>query len=189
MPWTLQHPAPCARCTDSSSRGLGSPPSFILKWELKATPEQPAPLCRGALSMWRSLAVTLGGLCPGNIAAHWLQLRGHQYSELPANQGDTCTLLPPYLSKWQHPSRPFEELIWTVRHFCAWEKTSVPGSLGAWSAAGSQHQAPSSLSPFPPAFSQALQHQEPGCGGGLDRRAWGGSYYLCGTMGTVSHEF
>lgn len=177
------------RCTDSSSCGLGSPPSFILKCELKATPEQPAPHARGTLSMWRSLAVTLRGLCPGNIAAHWMQLRGHQHSELPANQGDTSTLVPSCLSKWQHPSRPFEELIWSVRHFCAWEKTSVPGSLGARSAASSQHWAPSSLSPFAAAFSQALQHQEPGCGRGLDRRAWGGSYYLHGTMGPVSHEF
>lgn len=42
MPWTLQHPVPHIRCTDSCSGGLGSAPSFILKWELKATCEQPA---------------------------------------------------------------------------------------------------------------------------------------------------
>lgn len=34
----LQHPAPHVRCADSCSGGLGSPPSFILKWELKTTP-------------------------------------------------------------------------------------------------------------------------------------------------------
>lgn len=76
MPWTLQHPAPCVRCTDSSSGGLGSPPSFILKWELKATPEQPAPHVRGL-----SLHVDVPCCDPGR-AVSW------QYRcPLPATQG------------------------------------------------------------------------------------------------------
>lgn len=151
MPWTLQHPAPCVRCTDSCSGGLGRPPSFILKWELKATPEQPA--------------LTLGGLspCGGPLPRSWegcvlgISLPTTSNSALRG----TCKPerhLCPYLSKRQHPSGPFEEPpvspICSVRHFCAWEKKkSVPGSLGAWSAAGSQHHAPSSLSPFPAASS------------------------------------
>lgn len=123
MPWALQHPAPRRRCTDSCSGGLGSPPSFILKRELKATPEQPA-LKPGGLSPRGGRL--LGGPCPGHIAAHRLQLGGHQHPELPANQRDISALLPPYLSKRQHPSGPFEEPpvspICSVRHFCAWEK-------------------------------------------------------------------
>lgn len=136
--------------------------------------------------MWRSPAATLGGLCPGNITSHHLHLRGHQHSELPANQRDSSALLPPYLSKQQHPPGPFEEPsippICSVRHFCTWEKKNL--FLGAQSTMPHPASPPSLLPPRP-----VLHHQQPGCGVGLDRRACGGSYYLCGTMGMVSHEF
>lgn len=144
--------------------------------------------------MWMSPAVILGGLCPGDIAAHRLQLGGCQHSELPANQRDISALRPPYLLKQQHPSGLFEEPpvspICSVRHFCAWEKKNL--FLGVWEpgappAASTVPHPASPPSLLPPR--QALHHQEPGCGVGLDRRAWGGSYYLRSTMGTVSHEF
>lgn len=116
----------------------------------------------------------------------WGTLGGHQHSEFPATR-DIFALIPPYLSKHQHPSRLWKNLPITYLQCQALlhlGKISVPGSLGGRRAAGSQDRAhPASPAPLPP------QHREPGRGVGLDRQALGGSYYLCGTMGTVSHEF
>lgn len=116
----------------------------------------------------------------------WGTLGGHQHSEFPATR-DIFALMPPYLSKHQHPSRLWKNLPITYLQCQALlhlGKISVPGSLGGRRAAGSQDRAhPASPAPLPP------QHREPGRGVGLDRQALGGSYYLCGTMGTVSHEF
>lgn len=103
-------------------------------------------------------------------------------------------LQPVHLCTQQHPCGPCEEPspspICSVRHSCAWEKKNV--FLGVWEpaaprAASSVPHPASPPSPLPP--HQALQHRQPGCGVGQDRRAWGGSYYLPCTMGTVSHEF
>lgn len=116
----------------------------------------------------------------------WGTLVRHWHSELPATR-DISALMPPYLSKHQHPSRPWEYLPITYLQCQALlhlGKIFFPGSLGGQKAAGSQdHAHPASPAPLPP------QNQEPGRGVGLDRQALGGSYYLCGTMGTVSHKF
>lgn len=101
--------------------------------------------------MWRSPAVILGGLRPGHITAPCLQLGGRQHSELPANQRNISALLPPYLSKRQHPSRLFEEPlvspICSVRHFCAWEKKMCSWESG--SPERRRQPAPCPIQPLP----------------------------------------
>jgi len=140
----LHTAAPRVRSPGSCSGGLGGPPSSILRWELSS--RAACPGARRGLCVGRCPAAILGGLRPANISAHRLRLGGHQRWEPPASQRDLSALPPPYLSEPQHPSR-----ITSLRCqalLCLGKKINkpVPGSLGARSAAGSQH-----LSPFPAA--------------------------------------
>lgn len=155
-----------------SHRSLG----FVLQWELTPAPEQPATV----LWSWQSSFL--------RISPHTVSSSGRISPQSYQQIGEIPVLLPLCLLKWQPPSGPFEQTPPSP----AEPGSSAPGKnlfLGAWEPSVPQALRPSGLSPCPAASLQARHNQEPGRGVGLDRQAWGGSYYLCGTMGMVSHEF